>query len=142
MKYVAGFLFTTDKSQVWLIEKTKPAWQAGKLNGIGGKVKPSEEPLDAMIREFQEEAGLLIKDWEPTILLSGLGWEVQFFRAFSDEVLRSQEEERVSIHYITKIPKLNTINNLKWLIPIQLDFDLKFPFSIKEITDMDNIPQK
>lgn len=54
-RYVLGFLFSEDGSRVLLIWKNRPAWQAGKLNGIGGKIEDGEQPLDAMKREFVEE---------------------------------------------------------------------------------------
>jgi 8-oxo-dGTP diphosphatase len=37
MRYVLGFMFSSDHSEVALIRKRKPEWQRGKLNGIGGK---------------------------------------------------------------------------------------------------------
>ena len=37
-EYVCGFLFSPDRKKVLLIRKRRPAWQAGKLNGVGGKV--------------------------------------------------------------------------------------------------------
>ena len=55
--YVAGFLFSPDRSRVLLIRKNRPAWQAGKLNGLGGKIEPGETPPQAMRREFREEQG-------------------------------------------------------------------------------------
>lgn len=57
-RYCLGFVFAADGSRVLLIEKRRPAWQAGLMNGIGGKVEPNETPQEAMVRECQEEAGL------------------------------------------------------------------------------------
>jgi hypothetical protein len=34
-RYVLGFMFD-QHDNVLLVEKSKPAWQAGKYNGIGG----------------------------------------------------------------------------------------------------------
>ena len=62
--YVLGFLFNKDLSQVALIRKTKPEWQKGQLNGIGGKIEPGEDPLGAMIREFREETNYDYVDFE------------------------------------------------------------------------------
>jgi ADP-ribose pyrophosphatase YjhB (NUDIX family) len=52
--YVLGFAFNPEKTHVLLAWKSKPAWQAGKLNGIGGAVKEDELPHHAMAREFAE----------------------------------------------------------------------------------------
>jgi 8-oxo-dGTP diphosphatase len=57
--YVVGFAFD---SRGWfaMIEKQHPDWQKGLWNGIGGKIEKDEIPVDAMVREFHEEAGQLI----------------------------------------------------------------------------------
>jgi 8-oxo-dGTP pyrophosphatase MutT (NUDIX family) len=54
-RYVVGFLFSEDESRVLLVWKNRPAWQDGKLNGVGGKIEAGETPLQAMEREFKEE---------------------------------------------------------------------------------------
>ena len=51
-EYVVGFMFSEE------ILKNKPDWQAGRLNGVGGKVEPNEYPDQAMVREFEEETGV------------------------------------------------------------------------------------
>ena len=64
-EYVVGFAFDTSR-KVALIRKTHPDWQKNLLNGIGGKLEEQDKnqsfPTDtcAMVREFQEETGLLI----------------------------------------------------------------------------------
>ncbi len=40
--YVLGFAFDEDYEWVALIKKNRPQWQAGKLNGVGGKIEPNE----------------------------------------------------------------------------------------------------
>jgi 8-oxo-dGTP diphosphatase len=64
--YVLGFAFTPEADKVVLIRKKHPAWQAGLLNGVGGKVEKDELHVDAMVREFYEETGVLISadQWE------------------------------------------------------------------------------
>ncbi len=57
--FVLGFLFNPDYSKVLLTVKGSPDYQAGKFNGIGGKVEEKDiTPLDAMTREFKEHTGV------------------------------------------------------------------------------------
>lgn len=129
--YVCGFLFSPDRSRVVLIRKNRPVWQAGKLNGVGGKIEPGETPHDAMVREFREEAGLLIPTWQPMLQITGkpsprdeFGWRATFFRAFGDPAAaRSQTDELLEIHP-TRPPPPDTIANLHWIIPMLLDDDV------------------
>lgn len=58
-KYVIGFAFTENLDEVVLIRKNRPEWQAGKLNGVGGKVEEGESFSSAIGREFEEETGVL-----------------------------------------------------------------------------------
>ena len=80
-QYVCGFLFSVDRSRVLLIRKNRPAWQAGKLNGVGGKVEPGESIQKAMTREFREEAGLTLAEaqWQHVLTLTGPDWTGHFF---------------------------------------------------------------
>lgn len=57
--YTLGFVFNPERTHVMLIRKTRPQWQAGLLNGIGGKLEEDESDSECMIREFKEETGLL-----------------------------------------------------------------------------------
>lgn len=59
--YVVGFI--TDGKRVLLIKKNRPQNQIGLYNGIGGKVKDNESPLEAIIRKAKEETMLDISDW-------------------------------------------------------------------------------
>ena len=53
--YCLGFIFNSTLDTVYLIQKLRPEWQYGKLNGIGGKIHNNENSLKAMIREAKEE---------------------------------------------------------------------------------------
>ena len=57
-RYVLAFLFDKDKENVLLIRKNRPDFQAGKLNGLGGKIEDGETPLEAVSREVSEESGI------------------------------------------------------------------------------------
>jgi 8-oxo-dGTP diphosphatase len=132
--FVNGFMFSPNRQRVTLIEKRQPAWQAGRMNGIGGKVEPGETPLDAMVREFEEEAGVrtLPDDWHHFVTLSGSDFVIYFYRAFSDNIdnVRTVEAEIVSIHSIDALPD-TVLHNLRWLIPMALDEKLDFREAIK-----------
>lgn len=119
--YVLGFLFNMKGEVVWLIRKSKPNWQKGLLNGIGGKIEQNETPLQAMEREFKEEAGLEIKDWKEFCILTdeAKGFEVYCFYAFSELTPWTVTEEEVVWHKTSSIPK-DALSNLNWLIPMAL----------------------
>lgn len=119
-KWVVGFLFRKNK-EVALISKTHPAWQKGKLNGVGGKVNEGELPLEAMQREFLEEAGAKVSEWREFVLLRLQDGDVHFFSAHGDYAIQSMTEEKVAWHALADIGSLPVISNLAWLIPLALD---------------------
>src|SRR5688572_12750088 len=103
--YVCGFMFSPDRSRVLLIRKRRPAWQVGKLNGVGGKVEPGEVPLHAMRREFREEAGLDVADWQHALTLTGSDWSADFYRAFGDiDAARPLTDELLEVHPTRPLP--------------------------------------
>lgn len=126
--YVCGFMFSRERDTVALIEKQKPEWQRGKLNGIGGKIELHETAADAMAREFREETGVVTQpgDWGHFCRLEGTGWCVHFYRAFSEKVfnVRTMETEKVFL-YNPAVMSLGlshlVLPNLKVLIPLALD---------------------
>lgn len=137
-EYVLGFLFSTDKKRVVLIEKQKPEWQAGALNGVGGKIEDNENPYQAMVREFKEETGLFIDNWlQFSTLKSNHNlfdkeqWVVYCYVAFGDvDQVQTMENEIVYIVKVSELPTLKVIQNLQWLIPLALDTDEIFTNTI------------
>jgi 8-oxo-dGTP diphosphatase len=121
-EYCLGFLFSYDFAEVALIRKSKPAWQAGKLNGIGGKVEACELPKDAMVREFAEETGTTIpaSEWSrvTTMIFPDCRVYVYTCRARDYTLLselRSTTDEQVGI-YSNPLCRHNIIPNVSWLI--------------------------
>ena len=53
-----AFLFRGDEM---LLAMKKRGFGAGKWNGYGGKLEEGEKPIDAIVREMQEESGLVIE---------------------------------------------------------------------------------
>ena len=61
----ATLMFVIKEGKILLIEK-KRGLGAGKMNGPGGKIEPGETPLEAVIRETEEE--LLVTPLSPVKL--------------------------------------------------------------------------
>ncbi len=136
-KYVVGFLFNKTLTEVVLIHKTKPAWQNGFLNGVGGKVEPGEFAYDAMAREFVEETGYEAKiDWKmfATFHLGVADPEPSahnkllcVFTACADVdslegLVTTTTEEVVTILNPWEVEFYQTVPNLKWLVPMARDY--------------------
>lgn len=127
--YVLGFMFDhlKESKKVLLIEKLKPSWQAGLLNGVGGKVEEGESAIDAMVREFQEEASIKTSpdDWVFFGVLEGPDFEVSLFKSVGDIKTANQATaERLVISDI-RDPSLpdRTISNLMTLLYCAVDPD-------------------
>lgn len=121
---VCGFFFDPNKTVVVLIRKKRPDWQAGLLNGVGGKVEEGEFALDAMIREFEEETGVHHEEWEPFCLLTDKinGYEVHYFRAFGDVTkCTTTTDEEIEFIPAGGVPAAAVIHNLTWIVPMALD---------------------
>jgi len=139
--YALGFLFSNDGKEGVLIEKCRPPWQAGKLNGVGGHIEKDESPHDAMSREFREEAGIDVLAWTWCLRLINVEatWSVYIFRAFvshntlqqchtmTDEPLYWVDTQHLPDHCIP---------NLRWIIPMLQD-NLEWPITVFDCGDME-----
>lgn len=125
--YVDGFLFNDDGTDVLLIRKTRPKWQAGKLNGIGGKVEEHECPANAMSREFAEETGVDFDDWKLTIQHEGPDWVVFYYCGYStatiNDVLNQESypTDEVPELWPVSLPAEQCVRNIMWAIPLSND---------------------
>lgn len=127
-KYTLGFMFDPAARTVVLIRKNKPAWQRGLLNGVGGKVEFGETPIAAIVREFQEETGVLTKqaDWREFALLRGKGFVVACYITISNRLAQceSRTSEPIVLFDLDKdfrCRDAKMVNNLLWLIPLAWD---------------------
>lgn len=84
-----------------------------------------------MIREFEEEAGLKIEDWNEFCVLGGSDssydkaggeYKVYFYYHFSDSVFntKTMTNERVCIYSTNRLPD-TVVPNLRWLVPMALE---------------------
>lgn len=132
-EYVLGFAFTPQDAKgnfkVALIEKLKPDWQRGKLNGVGGKVELDETPRAAIEREFEEETGVYIPYWDYIgKMFGGDSWVVHVYTTTQSDVenVTTKEKERVILVDPIKDARYiyeKSISNVPWLLHSCLDVD-------------------
>jgi 8-oxo-dGTP diphosphatase len=136
-EYVVGFLICERSGLVALVRKARPDWQAGRLNGVGGKVEAGETPLAAMRREFAEEAGLDLGresgcEWEHFLTIEEPGkrqtygpGKIHFYRLFVPEKtfsqVRAMTDEPIETHPATAASLADdALPNLSWILPLAL----------------------
>lgn len=124
---MVGFCYDTDAQHVLLVRKTRPTWQAGLLNGVGGKVEPGEHFQAAMVREWVEEtpAAPVVPTWEHFVTLLSGEHTIVFFRAFTHwEDLAALHRtvndvgERLFLVRIESVVANPHVPNLSWLVPL------------------------
>ena len=146
IEYVAGFAF--DGGEVALVRKSRPHWQEGKLNGVGGKVEDGETPLNAMRREWEEEAGFAHSEWTHFCTLTDLdGWKVYFYRTelystwktqanFQDtQTPATREDEPIDwyLYHEVLAGMFETIVNIPWLLVMANEYSMgHWPYAIVE----------
>ncbi len=129
--HVLGFAFNVYVKQLVLILKNKPDYQVGKLNGVGGRVENFDPtPLDAMVREFNEEADVetQLGNWQQFCTFMGPGLtDPQSSVACYTTILIPEERDRVNGItgegvFKKKVGDLSTprMCNLDWLIPMAI----------------------
>lgn len=141
MEYVAGFLFDYDRHNIVLIEKLKPVYQRWKLNGVGGKIEPGETPHQAMVREFEEEAGVLINSWE---LFCKYSWKtdytIYYYRHFDTSLYKKAktiEAEEIMKINVDALSHYDRMKNLDFLIPLAKNIEIDYSTPLI-ITETDN----
>lgn len=130
-EYVLGFLYHED--WVALIQKKRPDWQAGKLNGIGGHINLGEDADAAMKREFKEEAGLDNLLWQPKVKMYSDKWSVYVYSCKDIYVHKAvtKTDEEVVVCLINSLPNRDLVPHLTWLIPMVMDPGIINPVFIK-----------
>lgn len=124
MTYTLAFIFNEDLSKVLLLKKTRPEWQAGHLNGIGGKCEPNEPPLKCIQREVFEECGLENIFFEKTGIIAGDAYIVYVYNArISSHLLESavsKTDEIVSLYDVSDLHNQELLPSVKYLIPMSM----------------------
>jgi len=120
-----GFIYTPDYKYVLLIQKQRPVFHAGKLNGLGGKQEEGESVRACISREVEEESTLRIdpESWQQMAVMSWLEWHVEVFAVVYNgdiEDIASLASEEVAWYPVNDLPK-HVMSNLPWLIPLGID---------------------
>lgn len=122
-QYTVGFLHNDHR--VVLIRKNRPDWQAGKLNGVGGHVEEYDDsPHACQVREFQEETGVLVPEWDYFLTLNGTKSLIYCYAAYDKGDWISQVSTVTDESVVTKgfeilaTQPLATVPNLRWIIPL------------------------
>lgn len=126
-QYTLGAFFRSEYSEVLLIDKNTPAWQAGKKNLPGGKIDFSETALESISREFIEETGYVVPQSEWVYagrIIAGKAYTVDIFAAYYNSNMFVQpdyKEGTVSWNFVSSLFVLNVLPNLRWMIPFCAD---------------------
>ena len=133
LHYVLALLFTPDRRRVVLMRKTRPAWQAGRVNALGGKLAPAESPAAAAEREVREEAGVHVPAaaWEEFLVWDDAVYRMHVVRAVHEAAAgaRTAEDQEVFLAEVDALPA-ELIDNLRWLVPLALDRDVGVPVRV------------
>lgn len=110
-----GLIFSPDYRELVLIKKNRPDRLKGFYSGVGGKIENNEKPMEAMIRECEEECGLKINKWKYPLIMSYPGYEIHLFystlKNYKEAITKTDEEVQIfSTHLVLeekyKISKL------------------------------------
>jgi 8-oxo-dGTP diphosphatase len=131
LTYVLALLFTPERDGVVLMHRTRPAWQAGRVNALGGKLHPGEGAAAAAAREVAEEAGVDVRGWEEFLVWEDPVYRMHAVRAFDPAARRARtaEDQAVFLADPSALPA-NVIDNLRWLVPLALDRDVAVPIRV------------
>lgn len=135
--YSLGFCFMHDFSHVALIRKTKPDWQKGKLNGVGGACDDGETLQYTMWREWNEETGRQSceSDWKLAIECRGEDYIIGVFsyRLRPHDTLPAfkSTDEQVAWYMTHSInSREDIVPNIRWMIPLCLDTKIIAPVKV------------
>lgn len=130
-EYVVGFAHDKYR-EIAFIKKTHPDWQAGKLNGVGGKVEENETPMNAMVREFEEETGQYEENWNLVVILEYPDDEVRIYfyeceiSPFTMTELKSPNDEQIMVIQANALPFFDHVANLSWIVPLAMYTEVNY----------------
>ena len=111
--FTMGIIFSADLANVYLLRKDHPEFQAGLLNGVGGKLEQGETYADCMAREAKEE-GSYTGTFQHLGSMRGNteGWgeyQCEVFYSVMDKKAKepkTTEKEPIEKHPVAELPAL------------------------------------
>ncbi|MGX9728252.1 MAG: NUDIX hydrolase [Candidatus Electronema sp. VV] len=129
-----GYVLSPDARQVLLLHRNvRPDDQhLGKYNGLGGKMQPNEDVRSCMMREIEEEAGIICREMSlrgtvswPGFGLDGENWLGFIFliTAFDGVPKTRCEEGGLAWHPLEEISRLPMWEGDRFFLPLVFDSD-------------------
>jgi 8-oxo-dGTP diphosphatase len=129
-----GYVLSPDARQVLLLHRNaRPDDQhLGKYNGLGGKMRPDEDVRSCMMREIEEEAGIICQEMSlrgtvnwPGFGLGGESWLGFIFliTAFAGAPKTRCEEGELAWHPLEEIGSLPMWEGDRFFLPLVFDDD-------------------
>ena len=114
------------------MRRTRPVWQAGRVNALGGRLLQGEGAAAAARREVREECGVDVPEWREVLVWEDAEYVMHVMRAESERAreARTLEDQEVFLADVNALPD-NVIDNLRWLVPLALDADVAFPIVVR-----------
>ena len=114
------------------MRRDRPAWQAGRVNALGGRLMAGESAAMAARREVREECGVDVAEWREVLAWEDAEYRMHVMSAMSDRArdARTMEDQEVFLANVNALPH-NVIDNLRWLVPLALDTDVAFPIAVR-----------
>lgn len=139
--YVNGFMFDDEGFYMAFVKKLRfppnVDWTNNPYNGIGGKIEAGESNIDAMIREFWEETGVLTlpSDWVLFAVCENPQWVVFYFKAFNTKLLSQVATQDEPIVIRPAVAHTDTVKHLSFLLPLALYPNQEGAAMFREISD-------
>lgn len=129
-----GYVLSPDARQVLLLHRNaRPDDQhLGKYNGLGGKMQPDEDVRSCMIREIEEEAGIICQEMSlrGTVNWPGFGRDgeswfgfIFLITAFFGVPKTRCEEGELAWHHLEEIGNLPMWEGDRFFLPLVFDDD-------------------
>ncbi|MEZ6141466.1 MAG: 8-oxo-dGTP diphosphatase [Zavarzinella sp.] len=129
-----GYVLSSDRTHVLMLHRNQRPddFHQGKYNGLGGKLEPTEDVMGGMIREIQEESGLIAEELQlrGTISWPGFGkngedWLGFIFliTRFRGQLLEATHEGTLHWIPVECLPELPMWPGDRYFLPLVFDED-------------------